>query len=109
MTLWRPFANGGNNSTGGSGGQKGSRKYEEIRFSADLKGDTGFAGIGYDVAMTYIRETQDQQTTDILIDRLQRALNGFGGINCTGTTPARTGASTSTRSPTPTRATRRLA
>jgi hypothetical protein len=36
------------------------------------------------VSGTFIRETQDQQTTDILIDRLQKALNGFGGASCTG-------------------------
>ncbi len=90
-TLWRPFANGGNNSTGGLGGQSGSRKYEEFRISADLKGDTPIEGVGYDLAVTYIREWQDQQTTDILIDRLQRALNGFGGLNCTGTTPGANG------------------
>ncbi len=90
-TLWRPFANGGNNTTGGLGGQKGSRKYEEFRISADLKGDTGFMGVGYDVGVTYIRELQDQQTTDILIDRLQRALNGLGGPNCTGNTPGANG------------------
>ena len=90
-TFWRPIANGGNNSTGGLGGQKGSRKYEEFRVSADLKGETGFAGIGYDVGLTSIRELQDQQTTDILIDRLQRALNGLGGTNCTGNTPGANG------------------
>ena len=92
-TLWRPFGAGGNNATGGLGGQKGSRKYEEFRVSADLKGETGFAGIGYEVGMTYIRELQDQQTTDVLIDRLQRALNGFGGTNCTGTSPGANGCS----------------
>ena len=90
-TLFRPFGNGGNNSTGGLGGQKGSRKYEEFRVSGDLKGDTGFMGIGYDVGLTYIRELADQQTTDILIDRLQRAMNGLGGINCTGSTPGANG------------------
>ena len=90
-TLFRPFGNGGNNSTGGLGGQKGSRKYEEFRVSGDLKGDTGLMGIGYDVGLTYIRELADQQTTDILIDRLQRAMNGLGGINCTGSTPGANG------------------
>lgn len=84
-TLWRPLGNGGNNTTGGKGGQSGSRKYEQVRISADLSGDTGVFDIGYDVGVTYIREMQDQQTTDILIDRLQRALNGFGGPACTGT------------------------
>jgi iron complex outermembrane receptor protein len=90
-TLWRPLANGGNNSTGGLGGQSGSRKYEQLRISADLKGQTGLYGINYDVAVTYLREWQDQQTTDILIDRLQRALNGLGGLNCTGNTPGANG------------------
>jgi iron complex outermembrane recepter protein len=90
-TLWRPFANGGNNSTGGAGGQSGSRKYETFRVVADLSGETGFYDIKYDVSATYIREWQDQQTTDILIDRLQRALNGLGGIGCTGTTPGANG------------------
>ena len=90
-TLWRPFANGGNNSTGGLGGQKGSRKYEEFHLSANLKGETGIAGINYAVTGTYIREWQDQQTTDILIDKLQRALNGLGGANCTGSTPGANG------------------
>lgn len=90
-TLWRPFANGGNNSTGGKGGQSGSRKYEEMHLSASLKGETGVLGTGYDVAVTYIKEWQDQQTTDILIDRLQRALNGLGGPGCTGSTPGANG------------------
>jgi iron complex outermembrane recepter protein len=90
-TLWRPLGAGGNNSTGGRGGQSGSRKYEEWRLSAELKGQTGFYGVGYEVAATYIREKQDQQTTDILIDRLQRALNGLGGPNCTGNTPGANG------------------
>ena len=90
-TLWRPLGNGGNNSTGGLGGQSGSRKYEEFRIASNLKGDTGIAGIGYTVGGSYIREWQDQQTTDILIDRLQRALNGLGGTGCTGATPGANG------------------
>jgi iron complex outermembrane receptor protein len=90
-TLWRPFANGGNNSTGGLGGQSGSRHYDELHLSADIKGEAPIAGINYDFAGTYIRESQDQQTTDILIDRLQKALNGFGGGGCTGATPGANG------------------
>ena len=89
--FWRPFGNGGNNSTGGKGGQSGSRKYELVRISADLSGDTGFLDIGYGLGVTYIREMEDQQTTDILIDRLQRALNGLGGPSCTGSTPGANG------------------
>ena len=90
-TLWRPLGNGGNNSTGGLGGQSGSRKYEELHLSADIKGETGILGANYDVSATYIAEWQDQQTTDILIDRLQNALNGLGGAACTGTTPGANG------------------
>lgn len=88
---WRPFANGGNNSTGGLGGQSGSRKYEELHLAAGLKGELGIGDIGYDVGVTYIAEWQDQQTTDVLIDRLQNALNGLGGAACTGTTPGANG------------------
>ena len=91
MTLWRQFANGGNPSTGGRGGQSASRKNEQVRISANLKGDTGFAGINYDVGATLIREQLDAGTTDILIERLQRALNGLGGYNCTGNTPGANG------------------
>ena len=90
-TLWRPLGAGGNPTTGGRGGQSGSRKYEEVRIAADLSGDTGFYDIGYQLGATYIREMQDQQTTDILIDRLQRSLNGLGGPGCTGSTPGANG------------------
>ena len=90
-TLWRPLGNGGNNSTGGLGGQSGSRHYDELHISADVKGETPLWGIGYEFAGTYIRESQDQQTTDILINRLQSALNGFGGAGCTGITPGANG------------------
>jgi len=87
LTLWRPLGNGGNPNTGGRGGQSQSRKYEHFRVSGGLSGQTGLYGIGYDVALTYLREKTDSQTGDILIDRLQRALNGLGGPNCTGSTP----------------------
>ncbi len=90
-TLWRPLGAGGNPTTGGRGGQSGSRKYEEVRIAADLSGDTGFYDIGYQLGATYIRELQDQQTTDILIDRLQSSLNGLGGPGCTGSTPGANG------------------
>jgi outer membrane receptor protein involved in Fe transport len=90
-TLWRPLGNGGNNTTGGLGGQSGSRKYEQVRMVAELSGDTGFYDVGYNISTTYIREMEDQQTTDILIDRLQRSLNGLGGPGCTGSTPGANG------------------
>lgn len=90
-TFWRPLGSGGNSAAGGLGGAPGSRKYETLRISAGLKGKTDFMGVGYDVAVTYIRDWQEQQSYDVLIDRLQRALNGLGGSNCTGNTPGANG------------------
>ena len=74
----------------GLGGQVLYRYYNELRASASLKGPLAY-GVGYDLGATYIREYQDQRTPDILIDRLQRALNGLGGPSCTGTTPGANG------------------
>ena len=90
LTLFRALGAGGNNSTGGLGGQLGHRDYDVFRISASLSGELD-NGIGWDVAVTYSDSTNNQFTTDILIDRLQRALNGFGGPNCTGTTPGANG------------------
>ena len=90
-TLWRPLGEGGNPATGGLGGKLGSRNYDEFHASAGFRGDTGIAGFKYDVSGTFIRQTEDQQTTDILINRLQSALNGLGGPNCTGTTAGANG------------------
>lgn len=90
LTLFRPLGAGGNALFDG-GGQKGYRNYDIYRVSASLTGDTGFAGIGYDVGVTYSRTENRQHTPDIFIDKLQRALNGFGGPSCTGTTPGANG------------------
>lgn len=81
MTLWRPLGNGGNPSTGGLGGQSGSRFYDTFRVSGGLNGDVSDS-LHWDTALTYSRSAATQRTTDILIDRLQRALNGLGGAGC---------------------------
>src|SRR4029077_17021829 len=67
------------------------RYYETWHAAADLRGELGFAGIGYDASLTYIQENQDQRPSDILIPRLQAALNGLGGPACTGVTPGANG------------------
>ena len=90
-TLWRPLGNGGNPLFGGLGGNSAKNEYDQLNVSADLRGELGFAGIGYDASVTYIRETRNSGTNDILIDRLQRALNGLGGAGCTGATPGANG------------------
>lgn len=83
LTLWRPLGGGGNPTTGGLGGQKGFRNYDIYRVStsADYRITENF---GFNGAITYSRETTNTLTTDIQIDRLQRALNGLGGANCNG-------------------------
>jgi len=91
-TLWRPIANGGNPFTGGLGGARFNRRFQQLRVSADLSGPTGIGDINYSVSGTYIREWQRQGGGgDIVINRLQAALNGLGGPNCAGTTPGANG------------------
>ncbi len=78
LLLWRPNGNGGNISTGG--GQIGYRDYDAWRISSSLSGEFG-NGIGWELAGTYSENNMEQGTTDILSQRLQRALNGFGSAN----------------------------
>ena len=68
----RPIAVGGNPTTDGLGGQILKREYEQMRWSAGVKGEIA-KDLNFDVAATYIIEDQVQQTPDVLIDRLQRA------------------------------------
>ncbi len=88
--LWRPLSNGGNPMfLPGRGSQLFYRYYEEWHTAASLRGELG--PINYDASLTYIQENQDQRTSDIIITRLQRALNGLGGPACTGNTPGANG------------------
>ena len=80
---WRPFGMGGNPLDGGMGGTATERKYNLFRTSASLEGDIGET-MRWQVAGTYVRDKAVARTPDILIDRLQQALWGFGGPNCTG-------------------------
>ena len=91
LTLWRPFASGGNPAFGYDG-QKGERSYELFRIATGLKGEFDVAGgIGWDLAFTYARNQAYGNTRDILISRLDSALRGLGGPGCTGTTPGANG------------------
>lgn len=91
LTNWRPIGNGGNPYFGDSYAMLDSRLYDLFRIVADLSGETGVFGTKYDASVTYIRQRLDSQAPDIFIDRLQRALNGLGGPNCTGSTPGANG------------------
>lgn len=90
LTLFRPLGAGGNPIFDG-GGQKGYRNYNIYRVSAGLNGELPFAGIGYDLGVTYSKTENRQSTPDIFINKLQLALNGLGGAGCTGNTPGANG------------------
>ena len=88
---WRPIGVDGNDLFGG-GAKHDKRRFDAYRISGGLKGEFEFGGgIGWDVSMTYMDDTSEIATPDILVGRLQRALQGFGGDNCTGTTPGANG------------------
>ncbi|MES2896193.1 MAG: TonB-dependent receptor [Pseudomonadota bacterium] len=90
LTLFRPMGAGGN-PIFDNGGQVGFRNYDVYRVSADLSGKFGDSGIGWDTAVTYSETRNIQGTPDVIIERLQKALNGLGGPGCTGTTPGANG------------------
>ncbi|WOX07041.1 TonB-dependent receptor plug domain-containing protein [Microbulbifer pacificus] len=90
LTFWRPFALSGNPNDGGAGGAASQREYELLRISAGLDGDIG-DDFHWQFSTTYVQDNAFARTPDILINRLQSALNGFGGPNCSGTTPGANG------------------
>jgi len=87
---WSPFALGGNPVDGGMGGASAQRRYSLFRTSSSLDGDIG-ESTHWKVSGTYTHVNVLQQGPDILAGRLQAALDGLGGPNCTGTTPGANG------------------
>ncbi len=88
---WRPIGVGGNDLFGGTA-KHDKRYFETYRLSAGLKGEFDIAGgIGWDAAVTYMDSNAEIATPDILVGKLQMALRGLGGDNCTGTTPGQNG------------------
>ncbi len=86
---FRPYALGGNPAFG-YGGATSERAYESFRVSAGLSGEFG-SSVSWDVDVTYMEEEGDREGRDTVASRLQRAMQGFGGPNCTGTTPGANG------------------
>ncbi|MGH8235792.1 MAG: TonB-dependent receptor domain-containing protein [Steroidobacteraceae bacterium] len=86
---FRPYALGGN-PIFGFGGATQEREYTAFRVSAGLNGDFN-DNVSWDVAATYMEEEGRRQARDTVAARLQRALLGFGGPNCTGTTAGANG------------------
>jgi iron complex outermembrane receptor protein len=52
----------------------------EWRVSGGFAGEIGW-GINFDSAVTYMEATQITNTSDLLVDRIQLALNGFGSTD----------------------------
>jgi iron complex outermembrane receptor protein len=79
--LYRPISFGGNPIfPGNEGSSEGLRQYEAYRVSGGFRGETGFAGIGYDVALTYGQEVGRRTGYDTVASRLQLALRGYGSL-----------------------------
>jgi iron complex outermembrane receptor protein len=88
-TTYRPLSHGGNPwSAGGDGyGMPDEIDNQVWRVSASLTGQLGeWAGpasdVSYDFAVTYNQATLYSTHPDTIVYRLQEALNGFGGPNC---------------------------
>jgi iron complex outermembrane receptor protein len=78
---WRPLGLGGNPLSGE--GKQDSCFFDSYRVGAVFDGEV--QSVNWNVALTYSEGRRDADTPDILVNRLDRALRGFGGANCTGT------------------------
>ena len=89
IVLGRPFALGGNplDPRGAGTGQAINNAW---RVSAGLDFDLSDS-LSLQTFGTFIRSTRTAFSLDIVSDRYQKALNGFGGEDCTGTTPGANG------------------
>ncbi|MDG6078844.1 TonB-dependent receptor [Erythrobacter litoralis] len=89
IVLGRPFALGGN-PLDPRGAGNGAAVNDAWRVSAGLDFDLT-TDLSLQVFGTYIRSARTAYSFDFVSDRYQRALNGFGGEDCTGTTPGANG------------------
>lgn len=87
LLLFRPYVAGGNPSTLGDlmqkGAARGMRKSESTRLTAEFSGKLGT--FDWSVSGTYHDYYRYTDGYDSFGDRVQLALRGFGGPNCTGT------------------------
>ncbi|HEY8616989.1 TonB-dependent receptor domain-containing protein [Phenylobacterium sp.] len=89
--FWRPFGAAGTPAPELEEQQNQNRIY---RFTAEVSGDlpqVWGTKLRWSVAGTFNLSNYEIKFNDILVDRLQAALNGFGGPGCTGTTPGANG------------------
>ena len=86
--LFRPFGVGGNPKTGST--NISMRRADGLRLSAALTGEVSDA-LKWDFGVTYMENNFLTTANDILVTRLQTALKGFGGNNCTGAVAGQNG------------------
>ena len=91
--LFRPFLAGGNpafTDPDDNGAATGQRKSESFRVTGELRGAITDS-LNYSISATYHDYERYIDGFDSFGDRVQRALLGFGGPNCTGSTPGANG------------------
>ncbi len=81
LFIGRTFGEGGLAPNGTA--QQGSRNYNAFRFATGFNGEIG-ENISWDFGVTYMEDVGERKTNDTYIVRLNQALLGFGGPNCTG-------------------------
>ena len=89
--LWKPFGNGGS-PLGDVDRQEGHLQMYRITeaFGGNLPEFWG-TSLEWEIGLTYSYTKDRKEAEDILTTDLQAALNGFGGPNCTGSTPGANG------------------
>lgn len=89
ILFFRPFALGGN-PLDERGAGLGSAENEAWRISAGFEHDFS-ENLRAELYATAIHSNRKNAVRDFVGDRLQRALNGLGGPDCSGTTPGANG------------------
>jgi iron complex outermembrane recepter protein len=77
QTGFRTIAHAGH-PTNPDGADYQNIQQDAFRFSTGLKGSVG--DINWDTAVTYMRAQAEVNTNDLLVTRIQLALNGFGSL-----------------------------
>jgi len=85
--LERAFGVGGRPGTGTN---ISDRSTNGFRLSAGLNGEVSPA-FKWDFGVTYSQDNYRSTNNDIIVNRFQQALKGFGGFNCTGNMPGQNG------------------
>ena len=88
--LYRPFGYLGNPRDPDRGAGTGGAVNDAFRISGGLEFSLGSSLI-LNVDATFWESDREAYAPGIIGSRLQAALNGFGGANCTGTTPGQNG------------------